>query len=110
MNVEDKKMESNNINENQFQGSTDVIYEIPVTVTAVLGRVVMPISQVVKLGRGAIVELNRKVGEDIEVHINNKIIARGEIVILDDNKIGITMSEIIKKDSSAVDGMRGNIC
>ncbi|GAJ30378.1 FliM/FliN family flagellar motor switch protein [Acidomonas methanolica] len=110
MSVEDKKMESDNINENQFQGPTDVIYEIPVTVTAVLGRVVMPISQVVKLGRGAIVELNRKVGENIEVHINNKIIARGEIVILDDNKIGITMSEIIKKDLSAVDGIRGNIC
>lgn len=110
MNIGDDKVGSDNINKNQTQQSSELIYEIPVTVTAVLGRAVMPISQVIKLGRGAIVELNRRVGENIEVHVNNRIIARGEIVILDDNKIGITLSEIIKKDLSIVDGTRGDVC
>lgn len=76
----------------------EALYDIPVTVSAVLGRTVMPISQLLKLGRGAVVQLDRMVGDSIEVHVNNKLIARGELVLLDGNKIGITMSEIARLD------------
>ncbi|MGI9436885.1 MAG: flagellar motor switch protein FliN [Geminicoccaceae bacterium] len=73
------------------------IYDVPVQVSAVLGRASMPVSQLVRLGRGAILELDRKVGESIDVAVNNRIVARGEVVIIDD-RIGITMTEIIKSE------------
>jgi flagellar motor switch protein FliN/FliY len=57
----------------------------------------MPISQLIKLGRGAVLELDRKVGESIDVVVNNRLIAKGEIVIVEE-RIGITMTEIIKSD------------
>ena len=72
------------------------VYEVEVEVAAVLGTASMPISQILKLGRGAVVELNRKVGEAIELHANNRLVARGEIVVVDD-RLGVTMTEIIKK-------------
>lgn len=73
------------------------VYEVDVEVAAVLGTASMPISQILKLGRGAVVELNRKVGEAIELYANNRLVARGEIVVVDD-RLGVTMTEIIKKN------------
>jgi flagellar motor switch protein FliN/FliY len=73
------------------------ISDIPVEVTAVLGRTSMPVSQLLKLGRGAVVKLDRKVGEPIDIFVNNRLVARGEVVIVE-NRIGITMTEIIKSD------------
>ena len=75
----------------------EAIYDIPVEVSAVLGKAQIQVSQLLKLGRGAIVELDKKVGEPIDIFVNNSLVARGEIVIVD-NKIGITMTEIIKPD------------
>lgn len=72
------------------------LYEVDVEVTAVLGTAQMPISQILKLGRGAVVELNRKVGEDIDLHANNRLVARGEIVVVED-RLGVTMTEIMKR-------------
>ena len=77
--------------------SLGAIYDVPVQVSAVLGKTSMPISQLIKLGRGAILELDRKVGESIDIVVNNRLVAKGEIVIVDE-RIGITMTEIIKKD------------
>lgn len=74
------------------------IYDVPVQVSAVLGKTTMPISQLIRLGRGAILELDRKVGESIDVVVNNRLVARGEVVIVDE-RIGITMTEIIKSDA-----------
>lgn len=73
------------------------VYDIPVRVSVVLGRTSMPVSQLLKLGRGAVVELDRKVGEPIDVLVNDRLVARGEVVIVED-RIGITMTEIIKPD------------
>ena len=73
------------------------IYDVPVQVSAVLGKTSMPISQLIRLGRGAILELDRKVGESIDVVVNNRLVAKGEVVIVDE-RIGITMTEIIKSD------------
>ncbi len=75
------------------------IYDIPVQISAVLGRSTMQVSQVLKLGRGAVVELDRKVGEAIDIYVNNRLVARGEVVVVDD-KLGITMTEIVKSDRS----------
>ena len=77
----------------------EAVYEIPVQVAAVLGKSSMQVSQLLKLGRGAVVELDRKVGEAIDIYVNNRLVARGEVVLVDD-KLGVTMTEIIKSDKS----------
>jgi len=76
----------------------EAVYDIPVTVSAVLGRTTIQVSQLLKLGRGAVVELDRKLGEAIDVYVNNRLVARGEVVMVDDTRLGITMTEIVKAD------------
>jgi flagellar motor switch protein FliN len=80
-------------------GELGAVYDIPVQVSAVLGRATMQVSQLLKLGRGAVVELDRKVGEAIDIYVNNRLVARGEVVIVDE-RLGVTMTEIIKSDRS----------
>ena len=75
----------------------EAVYDIPVQVSAVLGKSSMQVSQLLKLGRGAVVELDRKVGEAIDIYVNNRLVARGEVVI-NDERLGVTMTEIIKSD------------
>ena len=75
----------------------EAVYDIPVQISAVLGRATMQVSQLLKLGRGAVVELDRKVGEAIDIYVNNRLVARGEVVIVDE-RLGVTMTEIIKAD------------
>ena len=62
----------------------EAVYDIPVTVSAVLGQATMQVSQLLKLGRGAVVELDRKLGEAIDIYVNNRLVARGEVVVVDD--------------------------
>ena len=81
--------------------SLDAIYDIPVTVSAVLGNATMQVSQLLKLGRGAVVELDRKLGEAIDIYVNNRLVARGEVVMVDDSRLGVTMTEIVKGDRTA---------
>ena len=78
----------------------EAVYDIPVQVAAVLGKANMQVSQLLKLGRGAVVELDRKVGEAIDIYVNNRLVARGEVVVVED-KLGVTMTEIIKSDRSS---------
>jgi flagellar motor switch protein FliN len=80
----------------------EAVYDIPVKITAVIGTATMPVSQLLKLGRGAVVELDKKLGEAVDIYANNRLIARGEVVVVDDNHIGVTMTEIIS--SSPVSG------
>ena len=77
----------------------EAVYDIPVQVSAVLGKSTMKVSQLLKLGRGAVVELDRKVGEAIDIYVNNRLVARGEVVVVED-RLGVTMTEIIKMDHS----------
>ena len=83
--------------QNSDKPTTDVeaLLDVEVEITAVLGTTNMPISQLLKLGRGAVVQLNRSVGEDIEVHANNRLVAKAEVIVVDD-RLGVTMTEIIK--------------
>ena len=74
------------------------VYDIPVTVSAVLGKSTMQVSQLLKLGRGAVVELDRKLGEAIDIYVNNRLVARGEVVMVDETRLGVTMTEIVKTD------------
>ena len=76
----------------------EAVYDIPVQVSAVLGRATMQASQLLKLGRGAVVELDRKLGEAVDIYVNNRLVARGEVVMVDDNRLGVTMTEIIKAE------------
>lgn len=78
----------------------EAVYDIPVQVSAVLGKATMQVNQLLKLGRGAVVELDRKVGEAIDIYVNNRLVARGEVVVVED-KLGVTMTEIIKSDRSS---------
>ncbi len=75
----------------------EAVYDIPVQVSAVLGKATMQVNQLLKLGRGAVVELDRKVGEAIDIYVNNRLVARGEVVVVED-RLGVTMTEIIKTD------------
>jgi len=75
------------------------VFDIPVQVSAVLGKSRMQVSQLLKLGRGAVVELDRKVGEAIDIYVNNRLVARGEVVVVED-KLGVTMTEIVKSARS----------
>ncbi len=77
----------------------EAVYDIPVQVSAVLGKSNMQVNQLLKLGRGAVVELDRKVGEAIDIYVNNRLVARGEVVVVED-RLGVTMTEIIKTDRS----------
>jgi flagellar motor switch protein FliN/FliY len=80
-------------------GELEAVYDIPVNVSAVLGKSTMQVSQLLKLGRGAVVELDRKVGEAIDIYVNNRLVARGEVVVVE-VRLGVTMTEIIKGDNA----------
>jgi flagellar motor switch protein FliN/FliY len=77
----------------------EAVYDVPVQISAVLGRATMQVSQLLKLGRGAVVELDRKVGEAIDIYVNNRLVARGEVVVVDE-RLGVTMTEIVKAERS----------
>jgi len=78
----------------------EAVYDIPVKVSAVLGKSTMQVSQLLKLGRGAVIELDRKVGEAIDIYVNNRLVARGEVVVIED-RLGVTMTEIIKTERAS---------
>ena len=78
----------------------EAVFDVPVTVSAVLGKSGMEVSQLLKLGRGTIVELDRKVGEAVDIYVNDRLVARGEVVLVED-RLGITMTEIIKAGSGS---------
>ncbi|MBL4894030.1 MAG: flagellar motor switch protein FliN [Emcibacter sp.] len=76
-------------------GDLEAVFDVPVKVSAVLGITNLTVSQLLKLGSGSVIELDRKVGEAIDIYVNNRLVARGEVVLLEE-KLGITMTEIIK--------------
>jgi flagellar motor switch protein FliN/FliY len=75
----------------------EAVFDVPVQVSAVLGRTRMDVGGILKLGPGTVLELDRKVGEAIDIFVNDRLVARGEVVLVED-KLGITMTEIIKAE------------
>ena len=84
------------------RSATDLaaVYDVPISVQAVLGRAHMEVASLLRLARGSVIELDRKVGEAIDIYVNNRLVARGEIVVVDE-RLGVTMTEIIKDGDSA---------
>ena len=75
------------------------VFDVPVNISAVLGKAHMSVAQLLKLNRGSVLELDRKVGEAIDIFVNNRLVARGEVVVIED-RLGVTMTEIIKTEDS----------
>ena len=73
------------------------VFDVPVNVSAVLGRTRLEIGELLRLGPGTVLELDRRVGEAIDIFVNDRLVARGEVVLVED-RLGVTMTEIIKAD------------
>jgi flagellar motor switch protein FliN/FliY len=84
---------------NRNAADLEAVFDVPVQVSAVLGRARMDVGALLKLGPGAVLELDRRVGEAIDIYVNNRLVARGEVVLVED-KLGVTMTEIIKAERS----------
>ena len=84
----------------------DSILRIPVTIQVVLGSATMPVSNLMKLGRGAIVPLDHRVGEPVDVVVNGRVIARGEVVVVEDDnsRFGISLTEIVGPPTNDITG------
>jgi flagellar motor switch protein FliN/FliY len=76
------------------------VFDVPVNISAVLGRASLSVAQLLQLGAGSVLELDRKVGEAIDIYVNNRLVARGEVVVVDE-RLGVTMTEIIKDGDAA---------
>jgi flagellar motor switch protein FliN/FliY len=86
-------------NDVEARGAADLeaVFDVPVQVSAVLGRAKMDVGDLLKLGPGSVLELDRRVGEAIDIYVNNRLVARGEVVLVED-KLGVTMTEVIKAE------------
>lgn len=86
-------------NEPRTASDLEAVFDVPVSIAAVLGRTNMEVADLLKLEEGDVVELDRKVGEAIDIYVNNRLVARGEVVLVED-RLGVTMTEIIKGESN----------
>lgn len=75
------------------------VFDVPVSVQAVIGRTTIEVSDLLRLGPGSVLELDRRVGEAIDIYVNSRLVARGEVVVVDD-RLGVTMTEIIKNSDA----------
>ena len=73
----------------------EAVFDVPVRISVVLGRAKVPVANLLKMDVGSVVELDRQVGEAVEIYVNDRLVARGEIVLVE-NRLGVTMTEIIK--------------
>ncbi len=78
------------------RGNLDVLLHVPLSVTAELGTCHMSVAEVLKLGAGSIIELDRLAGGPVDLMVNNKLIARGEVVAVDEN-FGVRVTELISR-------------
>jgi flagellar motor switch protein FliN/FliY len=75
----------------------EAVFDVPVAVSAVLGRTKLEVGDLMNLKPGTVLELDRRVGEAIDIYVNDRLVARGEVVLVDE-KLGVTMTEIIKSE------------
>lgn len=99
--ADDMEIKEDEEDEDQIRSAVDLeaVFDVPVNVSAVLGKTYIEVSDLLKLGSGSIIELDRKVGEAIDIYVNDRLVARGEVIIVE-NRLGITMTEIIKSGIS----------
>ncbi len=77
------------------------VFDVPVNIQAVLGRTSIEVADLLRLAPGSVLELDRRVGEAIDIFVNNRLVARGEIVVVED-RLGVTMTEIIKNGEGVI--------
>jgi flagellar motor switch protein FliN/FliY len=75
------------------------VFDVPVSVQAVIGRTTIEVAKLLELAPGSVLELDRRVGEAIDIYVNSRLVARGEVVVVDD-RLGVTMTEIIKNSDA----------
>ncbi|MEP7211274.1 MAG: flagellar motor switch protein FliN [Alphaproteobacteria bacterium] len=75
------------------------VFDVPVSVQAVIGRTTIEVARLLELAPGSVLELDRRVGEAIDIYVNSRLVARGEVVVIDD-RLGVTMTEIIKNSDA----------
>ena len=75
----------------------EALYDVPVQISVVLGKADMHIDSLLKLGKGAVIELDKNIGEEVDVYVNNKLVAKGEIVVVE-NKVGVTLTQLVSTD------------
>ncbi|WP_425432960.1 flagellar motor switch protein FliN [Hartmannibacter diazotrophicus] len=90
-------MDDEDPNQAHAANELEAVFDVPVRVSAILGRARLPVSDILKMSTGTVIELDRKVGEAIDIFVNNRLVARGEVVLVED-RLGVTMTEIIKSD------------
>jgi flagellar motor switch protein FliN/FliY len=73
----------------------EAVFDVPVRISVILGRARIPVASLMKMDVGSVVELDRQVGEAVDIYINERLVARGEIVLVE-NRLGVTMTEIVK--------------
>ena len=95
--VPQRSLEEDDIQAPQSAADLEAVFDVPVRISAVLGHSKMHVSDLLKLASGTVLELDRKVGEAIDIYVNDRLVARGEVVLVED-KLGVTMTEIIKTD------------
>lgn len=86
------------------RGNLDAIMRIPVSLQVVLGSATMPVANLMKLGRGAVVPLDHRVGEPVDVVVNGRVVARGEVVVVEDDnsRFGVSLTEIVGAGGASV--------
>lgn len=77
--------------------SLSAVNEVPVRVQAVLGRARVPVGELIRMKSGMVLELDRRVGEPVDVYVNNRLVARGEVMLVD-HALGVTLTEIVRQD------------
>ena len=80
--------------QSQAPASIDLLKDVPLSVTAELGRTKMLVKEILKLGVGSVVELDKLTGEPVDILVNGKVIARGEVVAIDEN-FGVRITEVV---------------
>ncbi|WP_306141463.1 flagellar motor switch protein FliN [Roseibium sp. MMSF_3412] len=92
-----RSLEDEDLPSPESAADLEAVFDVPVRISAVLGHSRMHVSELLKLASGTVLELDRKVGEAIDIYVNDRLVARGEVVLVED-KLGVTMTEIIKTD------------
>ncbi len=89
-----EKTEKDVKSENAPTRDIDFLLDIPLEITVELGRKKMPIRELLQLGQGSVIELEKIAGEPMEILVNNKLVARGEVVVVNE-KFGVRLTDII---------------
>lgn len=97
--VADRKSGDDGEDQNVTRSAAELeaVFDVPVRVSAILGRARIGVSDLLQLAPGSVLELDRKVGEAIDIYVNDRLVARGEVVLVED-KLGVTMTEIVKAE------------